>query len=118
MSPFVLSQFLCLKGVLTSNKTANETQELGIFFVELSKDPKMLELFYNTLGNLSQASMPEIIKCMNLDNVTKILDVGGGNGTLVIGLCNTYPNLLGGIFDRSEVALLATENIKNQSFNQ
>ena len=118
MSPFILSQFLCLKDVLTSNKTANEARGLENIFVELSKDPKMLELFHNALGNLSQASMPDTIKSMNLDNVTKILDVGGGNGTLVIGLCNANPTLLGGIFDRSEVALLATESIKNQGLEE
>ena len=118
MSPYILSKFLLLGDVLTSDKTANETKGLPKMSEELSNDPKMLSIFHDLIKHYSLNLMPECARAMNLDNITKVLDVGGGNGSLAIELCKAHPNLSVGIYDRPEAALLAIENIENQCLQE
>ena len=91
-----------------------ELSNLGTFFEEISKVPEDLQGFQGCMRGLTNLMTPDVMNKMNLSESRKILDVGGGDGSLIISLCKQYENILGGIYERSELIPIIYNKIKEE----
>lgn len=85
-------------------------------YQRLSHEPFLENVFQNAMQELSQQSNPQLSFALDFSSVTKLLDVGGGNGTNLIRLAGEYPDLTGAIFDFPSVCDIAKSNFEKNSF--
>lgn len=98
--------------VLHSNKNLFEINGRQPFFDEIKKDKRALKLFQEGMQAMTKANSQNIINAIDLSVVQKLLDVGGGNGTLIMELVSNYTWLKGAVYERPEIAEIAEKNIE------
>ena len=79
-------------------------------FPYLDKDPQQARIF--DAGQSSAAAMVGAVAAQSYDftGIGRIVDVGGGRGTVLASILNAYPNLRGTLFDLPRVAQGAAES--------
>jgi hypothetical protein len=104
--------------VWTGLKDAIQTGEpqsrstLGMEFWDfLSANPKELEEFGQAMQSNSNASMAGVLENCDLSGATKVVDVAGGFGHLVIALLDKYPKLKGVLLDLPELIPVAKQKL-------
>jgi predicted O-methyltransferase YrrM len=75
------------------------------------KDEKWIENFASAAFWRSSLEAPGIVKLINLKNVKRILDLGGGKGAFAYEFANAAPDIHVTIFDIPQIAKYADENI-------
>ncbi|MCT2583217.1 methyltransferase [Actinophytocola gossypii] len=55
---------------------------------------------------------PRVVTAYDWGSLGDVLDVGGGDGTLLIALLNEYPSLRGRVFDQPDLAEAARKRIE------
>ncbi len=68
------------------------------FWEELSEDPG-LSASFDALMSSQEIGHPAVAQAYDWGALSHVVDVGGGNGSLLIALLNTYPNLRGTLVD-------------------
>ena len=74
------------------------------FWEDLAADPARREFFTTWMGSDVPSRSPEIIDGYDWESLGHLVDVGGGNGSLMIALLTRYPALRGTIVDLPETA--------------
>lgn len=69
----------------------------------LTEHPDEGQIFDNAMGNLSMMGIPSIIHSVDFSRFHTVIDVGGGNGTLLLKILEQYPSLHGVLFERPKV---------------
>jgi precorrin-6B methylase 2 len=64
------------------------------------------------LDRIGQHSGPELAKRLKLDNVSTLLDLGGGAATNAIAFCHVYPILKATVFDLPDTLKMAERRVK------
>ena len=105
---------LYLEKMLYSEKNAFELSTGSSFFEELNKEPEHLKAFQDCMRGLTNLIQQDIINGINLIQSRKILDVGGGDGSLIISLCKQYENILGAVYERPEIIPMIANKIKEE----
>jgi ubiquinone/menaquinone biosynthesis C-methylase UbiE len=82
-------------------------------FTWLQGHASSFALFHQTMTGLSAASGSAVASAYDFSSVRKLVDVGGGQGTLLSMLMDHFPNLKGVLFDRPEVIQSARELLMN-----
>ena len=72
-------------------------------FTWLERHPASFAIFQQAMTELSAASGHAVATAYDFSTVRKLVDVGGGHGTLLSLIIDRFPNLEGVLFDRSEV---------------
>lgn len=67
----------------------------------------------SVLDRIGQQSGPELAKRLKLDNVTTLLDLGGGAATNAIAFCQVYPALTATVFDLPGTLQMAERRVKD-----
>jgi hypothetical protein len=80
----------------------------------LAKRPELGSAFNRAMQAGAQARI-SALRDFPWHEVKTVVDVGGGNGTLIIGLLEQYPHLHGVIFDLEEVAPAASARLADTS---
>lgn len=80
-------------------------------YARLRSYPKLEQLFQEAMGTYTRIS-PQMIEMQEFDRVTHLLDVGGGDGTNAIRLCQQYPLLKVTILELPSVADIGKFNIE------
>jgi ubiquinone/menaquinone biosynthesis C-methylase UbiE len=81
-------------------------------FTWLGAHPASLAVFQQTMTGLSLASGSALAAAYDFSSLRKVVDVGGGQGTLLSLLIDHFPDLKGVLFDRPEVIQSAREMLK------
>jgi O-methyltransferase domain len=61
------------------------------------------QIFDNAMGNLSMMGIPGIIQTVDFSRFNIVIDVGGGDGTLLLKILEQYPSLHAILFERLQV---------------
>ena len=69
------------------------------FWADLAADPARAAAFDEQRGCASGLEAPSIVAAYDWGALGDVMDVGGGNGTLLIALLNEYPALRGTVLD-------------------
>ncbi|HEX7682824.1 MAG TPA: methyltransferase [Trinickia sp.] len=77
----------------------------------LAKDPALECLFHDGMGAYTRLS-PRMMAVKEFSDVSNLLDVGGGDGTNAIRLCERYPSLKVTLIDLPSVIEKARANIE------
>jgi hypothetical protein len=89
--------------LLNSLKTGENgfEQEYGMpVFEYYSQNAESGEVFDRAMKNISRAITPAIVNGYDFSGITKLIDVGGGNGSLIAAILKANPHLQGILFDQ------------------
>ena len=117
-SPYLLENLFHSSAVLTSTKNSFEVKGKNSFFEDLSHHPKELLVFQNCMKAASLVNVNEVVEKMDVKGINKLMDIGGGDGSLIIEIVKANNHLKGAVFDRPEVAEIANKNIENQGLSE
>ena len=79
-------------------------------FEYLEKHPEELKVFADTMTNVSSTENPAIVAGYDFSRIRTLVDVGGGNGSLLTTILRANPKLKGVLFDQPSVSARAKEN--------
>jgi hypothetical protein len=68
-------------------------------FAHMAADPQMLAVFTEAMAEGTRMAAPGAVVSCDLDGVGTLVDVGGGNGTLLAAFLAAHPGLRGVLFD-------------------
>ena len=86
------------------------------FWEDLSGDPTRAASYAAQMGSDVAEWAPLIISAYNWGSLGHVVDVGGGNGTLLIALLNKYPTLRGTLLDLPDTAEAAQKALVEGGF--
>ncbi len=78
-------------------------------FEAIASDPAMLAVFTEAMAEGTRMAAPGAVASCDLDGVGTLVDVGGGNGTLLAAFLAAHPDLRGILFDTPAGVLGADE---------
>ncbi len=70
------------------------------FWDDMERDPALSATFDEQMGSGAAVKAPALAAGYPWESVRHVADVGGGNGTLLIGLLTAHPHLTGTLIDR------------------
>jgi hypothetical protein len=73
------------------------------FFRYFAQKPEIGHFFNRLMGEITNRHVPAIVATYDFGGITTIVDVAGGNGTLLAAILSAHPNLRGALFDTAEV---------------
>ncbi|MFI7613053.1 methyltransferase [Nonomuraea terrae] len=65
----------------------------------LAEHPEAQSAFYAWMREAAAADAPPLVACLDLDGARDVVDIGGGNGSLMAALLRAHPELTGAVFD-------------------
>jgi orsellinic acid C2-O-methyltransferase len=68
-------------------------------FEHMAADPELLAVFTEAMAEGTRTAAPGVVATCDLDGVRTLVDVGGGNGTLLAAFLAAHPDLRGVLFD-------------------
>lgn len=87
-------------------------------FTDPAKGPEPVARFDAGMGNLTALAAGAIAAAYDFASLRSVVDVGGGNGALLIGILAEHPHLRGIVFDRAHNAQQATQRIAEQGLSE
>jgi SAM-dependent methyltransferase len=80
-------------------------------FSFMARNPEQAAVFDDAMAAFAPMTAAALVAAYDFGRFGKIVDVGGGNGALMIGILSANPNLHGVVFDRAASAASAMEKI-------
>lgn len=80
-------------------------------YVLMAGIPEMTALFDEAMATVASWSAAAVAAALDFTAFGRIVDVGGGNGALLIGLLKTYPHLRGVVFDQQHAVQRAQQQL-------
>jgi orsellinic acid C2-O-methyltransferase len=80
-------------------------------FTNMAKDPEAAASFDKAMATFAPQTSAAVVAAYDFSVFGKLVDVGGGNGALLIGILQANPKLRGVVFDLPHVAERAKENV-------
>lgn len=85
-------------------------------FFEYSNNSKKFGNYFQTnMSNNSLLISKSLLEKYNMSNIKSIIDIGGGDGTLLLEILKMYPNINGTVFEKDNVKKLINNNVKNSN---
>lgn len=119
------NQKVQLRGCFNLTKALRENYNAGLdefpgtgntLYMRLKAYPEMEKIFQEGMGEYTRLS-PQIMTIPELAGVKHLLDVGGGDGTNAIRLCQQYPFLKVTILELPSVCTLGQQVIKREGMD-
>jgi SAM-dependent methyltransferase len=82
------------------------------FFAHLARTPELSALFNASMGEGSQDTAGAIVKHYDFSRFRTVVDVGGGNGTLLAAILRAEPALRGIVFDSPDGVAEAQDTLR------
>ncbi|WP_214407916.1 methyltransferase [Pseudonocardia lacus] len=98
-----------LEWSVRTGRTAFEEVTGRSAFEHMAADPAMLAVFTEAMAEGTRAAAPGAVASCDLDGVDTLVDVGGGNGTLLAAFLAARPGLRGVLFDTPSGVLGASD---------
>jgi hypothetical protein len=96
---------------VTTGKSAFEHIYGESFFEHLAKDAEASRVFNEAMSNQSRMAHSAVAASYDFSPFTRIVDVGGGNGTLLELILRSHPSATGVLFDQPHVVENARERL-------
>jgi hypothetical protein len=74
-------------------------------------DPEATAMFDRAMATFASETAAAVATAFDFSRIGKVVDVGGGNGSQLIGLLKAYPKLAGIVFDQPHAAERAKQNL-------
>jgi hypothetical protein len=81
------------------------------FFDYMAAHPDEGEIFNQAMNDMGKVVAEAVAQSYDFSGIGKIIDVGGGHGTLIAAVLQKYPQMTGILFDSPHVAERARESI-------
>ncbi|MBO0799684.1 MAG: methyltransferase [Blastocatellia bacterium] len=88
------------------------------FFEYHAAHPEEGEIFNQAMNDLGKGVAAAVAQLYDFSGISKIIDVGGGHGTLITAILQKYPEMTGILFDAPHVAESAREAIASAGLAQ
>jgi O-methyltransferase domain len=99
--------------VRTGNPAFRRTSPDGDPFTQMAKDPEAAALFDRAMATFAPQTAAAVAAAYDFSAFRKVVDVGGGNGALLIGILKATRGLAGIVFDQPHVIERAKEEVKS-----
>ncbi len=86
-------------------------------FDYLAEHPEKARLFDAAMTSIHGHETRAMLEAFDLSDIKTFADIGGGNGTNMIGVLNKYPDMNGILFDLPHVTARAEENLKRSGLS-
>jgi SAM-dependent methyltransferase len=86
-------------------------------FSAIAKNPEMAAVFDEAMAAFAPVTSAAVAAAYDFSRFGKIVDVGGGNGAILIGILRANPNLCGIVFDQAHVVSRAKDKIAAEGFS-
>ena len=73
------------------------------FFEYISKRPELAAAFAKGMAGVSDADNRAVVDAYDFSGASRVVDVGGGLGGLLVDVIRKYPSVRGVLYDRAEV---------------
>jgi hypothetical protein len=83
------------------------------FWDDLEHSPEISDSYDALMGDLSEAMAPGIVKVYDWGKIGHLVDVGGGNGTLISSLLKCYKNLTATLVEMPRTAARAADRLRS-----
>jgi len=83
-------------------------------FEFLARDPKQAAVFNEAMAEITRQVAKDLVTAYDFASFSKIVDVGGGNGTLIATILDSAPKLRGILFDSSSGSAEASEQLRTR----
>jgi len=81
-------------------------------FTEMAKDPARAAIFDRAMATFAPQTAAAVAHAYDFSAFGTLTDVGGGNGSLLIGILRANPGVRGVVFDQPHVAARAREQVE------
>jgi O-methyltransferase domain/Dimerisation domain len=88
------------------------------FFDYMAAHPDEGGVFNQAMNDMGQGVAAAVVGSYDFSGIGKIIDVGGGHGTLIARILQKYPEMTGILFDSPHVAESARESIASAGLAQ
>ncbi len=78
--------------------------------------PEIGELFDQTMANAAHYRVEPALAAYDFSYFRRVVDIGGGNGSLMLAILRRWPQLQGVVFDLPSVADRARQNVQKAGF--
>ncbi|APU14682.1 methyltransferase [Actinoalloteichus fjordicus] len=82
------------------------------FFDHLGTDPALAARFHRAMSTISEIQLPDTVRGISFTQGERLVDVGGGDGTLLAAILAAGPSLHGTVFDTEAALERATEMLR------
>jgi hypothetical protein len=100
-----------LHSVRTGRTALDELMGAGIFEF-LDKNPEAARVFDNAMTSLTSIQVQAIVSAYDFSRCPRVIDIGGGRGSLVTAILRAYPKATATLFDRPTVLQGMSDHIE------
>ncbi|HZR83393.1 MAG TPA: methyltransferase [Candidatus Binatia bacterium] len=97
--------------VRTGNPAFRRTSPDGDAFTALTSDPEAAAIFDQAMATFAPQTAAAVAAAYDFGAFERVVDVGGGNGAILVGILKANPRLRGVVFDQPHVAARAREHV-------
>lgn len=98
-SPMWFTAWQGLGRAVATGEPAFGEAEGSDFYTALAADTEFSALFHEAMGEESRIAAARVAAAYDFCGVTKVVDLGGGDGTLLAAVLTAHPHLRGTVFD-------------------
>jgi len=102
-----------LHSVRTGQPAFEHLHGMGVFEY-LHQHPQAAEIFDRAMSNLTRRFAPAVVAAYDFGSFGTLVDVGGGQGTLLSTALRAHPKLRGVLYDRAEVLTAARRTLAGE----
>jgi O-methyltransferase domain/Dimerisation domain len=102
-----------LHSVRTGQPAFEHLHGMGVFEY-LPQHPQAAEIFDRAMTNLTRRSAKPVVAAYDFSSVNTVVDVGGGQGTLLAAVLRANPRLKGVLYDRPDVLATARRTLAGE----
>jgi hypothetical protein len=116
--PALLQAWQLLESAIRSGRTVFEDALGTDFFSYLKADPELSAQFNAAMSQGTRMATPGLATAYGFERFDTVVDVGGGNGTLIAGILREHQALKGILFDTAEGLAQAGEVLRRAGVNE
>lgn len=87
-------------------------------FQYYAQNPELGKLYDEAQKSGSAAARAEILKCYDFSGISKLVDIGGGNGSLISSILIANPTMQGVLFEQPSVIVEAKDLIEAEKVSE
>lgn len=110
--PLLFSNWQGLEDAIRSGTSSFEEDRGTDFYSYVAQQPQMNALFNEAMGEESRIAAEELATGYDFSSAKRIVDLGGGDGTLLASILTANPHLEGIVFDSPSGVEGARENLR------
>lgn len=88
-------------------------RDLWTWFAE--EAPELGRIFHDSMAELTRMTVPLLVASYDFGRHPRILDLGGGQGALIAGILQAYPQVHGGLLDLQEALAEAPRTLEREA---